>query len=59
MVVCVQLSAKDNCSVDLDVLQAGINVSGHDKFLRDVYVARERDKGKSEREERKRERWKA
>ena len=47
MVVCVQLNTKDNSSVDLDVLQAGINVSGRDKFLRDV--ARERDKGREER----------
>ena len=69
MVVCVQLNTKDNSSVDLDVLQAGINVSGRDKFLRDV--ARERDKGREERgkgikgegreeeREKERERWKA
>ena len=35
MVVCVQQNAKDDSNVDLDVLQAAINLSRRDKFLRD------------------------
>ena len=35
MVVCIQQNAKDDSSVDLDVLQAAINLNHRDKFLRD------------------------
>ena len=35
MVICVQQNDKDDSNIDLDILQAGINLSGRDKFLCD------------------------